>query len=69
MQLVSIIRYMQVGMCVQRSLKNQSVHLQTCADPECFVRGGPTLTGFFDEGREGPNTTISGPSPAQQNAI
>ena len=36
----------------------------TCADPECFVRGGPTLTGFFivDKGREDPNTTISGPS-------
>ena len=37
----------------------------TCADPESFVRGGPTLTFFlfvflFDEGREDPNTTISG---------
>ena len=43
--------------------------LQTCADPESFVRGGPTLTFFFfffffffflvDEGRKDPNTTIS----------
>ena len=38
-------------------------------------RGGPTLKTFFfllqvDEGRVGPNTTISGPSSArQQNAI
>ena len=33
-----------------------------CADPESFVRGGPTLTAFFsvDEGREYPNTTKSG---------
>ena len=38
-----------------------------CADPESFVRGGPTLTRFFfDDG----NTTISGPSMAlQQNAM
>ena len=45
----------------------------TCADPESFVRGGPTLTTFFqlfDEGREDPNTTISRPSSARQlNAI
>ena len=47
-----------------------------CADPESFVRGGPTLTGFFlffflvDEGREDPNTTISEPSSScQQNGI
>ena len=34
-----------------------------CADPEC-----PTLTTFFlvDDGREDPNTTISGPSLASQ---
>ena len=41
---------------------------QPCADPESFVRGGPTLSLFFlvDEGKEDPNTTISGPSSAQQ---
>ena len=45
------------------------------ADPESFVRGGPTLTFFFfffffDEGRNYSNTTISGPSTARQrNAI
>ena len=34
-----------------------------CADPESFVRGGPTLTTFFflvNEGRDDPNTTING---------
>ena len=32
-----------------------------CADPESFVRGGPTLTTFLvDEGREDQSTTISG---------
>ena len=45
----------------------------TCADPESFVRGGPTLTTFFSlvyEERAYPDTTISGPSPAhQRNAI
>ena len=54
------------------------VHIDcnTCVDPESFVGGGgPTVTFlvlFFlvDEGREDPNTTISGPSSAcQQNAI
>ena len=44
-----------------------------CADPESFVREGPTLTTFFfylDEGRKDPDTTISGPSTAhQRNAI
>ena len=39
-------------------------------DPENFVRGGPTLTGFlfvcfFDEGWDYPNTTISGPLSAR----
>ena len=36
-----------------------------------FVRGGPTLTTFFfNEGRDDPNTTISGASSARQrNAI
>ena len=42
-----------------------------CADPDSFVRGGSTLTFFLlcflvDEGREGPNTTIGGPSSARQ---
>ena len=37
----------------------------SCAGPERFVRGGPTLTTFFlsflvDKGREGINTTIRG---------
>ena len=42
----------------------------TCADPESFVRGGPTLTGILvDEGGD-KNTTKSGPSSARQrNAI
>ena len=36
------------------------------ADPESFFRGGPTLTMFFkfDNRREDPNTTLSGPSSA-----
>ena len=48
---------------------------RACANPESFVRGGPTLTTFFvcffvDDGREVPNTTISGPSSARQrNAV
>ena len=30
----------------------------TCADPESFARGGPTLTTFvFDEGKENPKST------------
>ena len=47
----------------------------TCADPESFIRGGPTLTFFFvfvlgDEGREDPNTTEGESSSARQrNAI
>ena len=46
--------------------------IRSCADPESFVRGGPTVTTFFhvvflvDEGREGPKTTIRGPSLARQ---
>ena len=40
---------------------------QSCADPESFVRGGPTLTTFLiDEGRDDPNTTLIGPSLASQ---
>ena len=51
------------------------LHMSACADPESFVRGGPTLTTFclsffffffFDEGR----IQVSGPSSARQrNAI
>ena len=43
----------------------------SCADPERFVRRGPTLTRFLvDEGGGDPNTTISGPTSARQrNAI
>ena len=47
------------------------VSFASCADPESFVRGGPTLTMFLvNKGRKDPNTTISGPSSARQrNAI
>ena len=42
----------------------------TCADPESFVRGSPTLTTVFYNEMEDPSTTISGPPSArQQNAI
>ena len=44
----------------------------SCADPESFVRGCPTLTTFLlvDGAREDPNTNINGPSSARQrNAI
>ena len=41
-----------------------------CADPENFVRGGPTSQRFFfisfNEGREDRNTTISGSSSLRQ---
>ena len=50
----------------------QGIHvLLAYADPESFVRGGPTLTMFFfDEGKEEPNITISRPlSIHQRNAI
>ena len=48
-----------------------NIHLyhSSCADPESFVRVGPTSTTFFHF-LEDPNTTISGPSSARQrNAI
>ena len=40
----------------------------SCTDPESNARGGPTLTTFFlvDEGRDDPNTTISGPTSARK---
>ena len=45
----------------------------SCADPEGFVRGDPTLTTFVfivDKEREHPSATLSGPSSARQrNAI
>ena len=44
--------------------------LNSCANPERFFREGPALTIFFFclvyEGREDPNTTLSGPSSARQ---
>ena len=41
---------------------------EPCADPESFVRGGPTLTTFFFNlmgWREDRNATTSGPSSAR----
>ena len=50
-------------LCTKASFKTP----KSCADPERFVRGGPTLTScLVDEGREDPNTTLSGPSSARQ---
>ena len=48
------------------NLSEPSLLAYACVDVESFVRGGPTLTLFFliDVGREDPNTTVSGPSPA-----
>ena len=37
------------------------IHVLSCADPENFARGGPTLT---TQGREDPNSTKRGPSSA-----
>ena len=66
---------------IEKQNKKKTTYLKmvyTCADPESFVRWGPTLTFyfsflfffFFDEGRYDSNTTISGPSTARQrNAI
>ena len=53
------------------SPEKQLYPLATCADPESFVRGGPTLTFFLVyEGREDPSTIIRGPSSVRQrNAI
>ena len=41
-------------------------YIMACADPECFVREGPTVKRFFlvDEVRKDPNTTINGVSLA-----
>ena len=49
-----------------------SVLLDSCADLENFLRGGPNLITYFlvEEGIEDPNITINGPSSAsQRNAI
>ena len=53
---------------IPTSLKKQ-LDPRACADPESFVRGGPTLTIFFlvDEGRDqDPSTTLSKPSSDRQ---
>ena len=55
-----------------------SVDMLICADPESFVRGGPTLKSdnvffyFFsliDEGRDDPNTTNCWQSSARQRNV
>ena len=46
--------------------KIQLFEVQPCADPESYVRGGPTLIFLVDEGREDQNTNIGGPSSARQ---
>ena len=48
--------------------------LDSCADPESFVRGGPNLITFLfflvDGVIEDPNTAINGPpSASQRNAM
>ena len=61
------------GVLIEKTLmyifsKIQLFEVQPCADPESYVRGGPTLTLTFflvDEGREDQNTTIGGPIMAQ----
>ena len=44
----------------------KNVAADPCADPESFVRGGPTLTAFFYEKKEDQNTTKIGPSSARR---
>ena len=45
-------------------------NVQSCADPDNFVRGGPNLIFLIDGGREDPNTTLIWPASARQrNAI
>ena len=56
----------------QESNQSMQLHLQACADQESFFSeggGGPTLTFLIDEGKEDPNTTISGPSSARQRNV
>ena len=64
------------GVLIEKTLmyifsKIQLFEVQPCADPESYVRGGPTLTFFLvDEGREDQNNTLGGTSlPRQRNAI
>ena len=49
--------------------KIQLFEVQPCADPESYVRGGPTLIFLVDEGREDQNTTIGGTSSARQRNV
>ena len=58
------------GVLIEKTLMNiflkiQLIEVQPCADPESYVRGGPTLIFLVDEGREDQNTTIGGPIMAQ----
>ena len=49
-------------MSIISSVLKECTDGRACADPESFVRGGPTLITFLvDEGREDLNSTISGP--------
>ena len=67
-----------MGNVVNKAISSHRVaamRRRSCADPESFVRGSPTLTTFFFflfffVFFKDPSTTISGPSSARQrNAI
>ena len=68
-----MILHYQWSHTVSNAKQAKIVATSACADPENFVRGGPTLTTFFfvvDEGWVDPNSAIRGPSSARQrNAI
>ena len=49
-----------LGFILKVSLKILNKAQASCADPESFIRGGPTFFCFFYEGREDPNTIIEG---------
>ena len=56
--------------CSVYKIMQQTTSANACADPESYVRGGPTLTLFFtleklDEGSKNLNTPFSGPSTAR----
>ena len=54
------------------AVQKAAVSTVSCADPESFARGGPTLTTFFSSDNEGERIQIplSGPSSSgQQNGI
>ena len=56
-----------MGFPIVQGLSSSKVSLLHAQIQQVFFRVGPTLTTFFflvDEGREHPNTTISGPSLA-----